>query len=167
MASSDMPSPERVEVADGHDPAYVRALEIEVYGLRERVVELETELDRKDEALAETECRLDRTESELERIRRELGDCEDELADREEELTDREEELAERESELADATEWAEFLDEELRVQRDRVESLEARVESWRTSAPTPGTAATASSTAFEHCLPDGFARGRGLQTPV
>lgn len=116
MASSDMPAPERVEAVDGHDPAYVRALEVEVHGLRERAAELETALDRKHEELADTERRLDRTESELERTRTELGDREDELADREEEL--------------ADATEWAEFLDEELRVQRDRVESLEARVES-------------------------------------
>ena len=69
--------------------------------LRERVAELEGELDRTEAALAAREERIEELEADLETARRERDD----------------------------ARQWAAFLDRELREHRDRVETLEARVE--------------------------------------
>ena len=69
--------------------------------LRERVAELEGDLDRTEAALAAREERIEELEADLETARRERDD----------------------------ARQWAAFLDRELREHRDRVETLEARVE--------------------------------------
>ena len=84
--------------------------------LRARVAELESELQRKGAVLAERN-------EEIARLRHRLDRREQALAEREADL-----EAARRE--LESAEEWAEFLDRELRHQRDRVGSLESRVES-------------------------------------
>lgn len=73
----------------------------EVERLRERVAELEAELERTEGTLAAREARLEELTADLETARRERDD----------------------------AREWAAFLDRELREHRDRVETLEARVE--------------------------------------
>jgi chromosome segregation ATPase len=84
--------------------------------LRARVAELESELQRKEAVLAERN-------EEIERLRHRLDR-------REQALAEREADLEEARRELENAEEWAEFLDRELRHQRDRVGSLEVRVES-------------------------------------
>jgi chromosome segregation ATPase len=73
----------------------------EAVRLRERVAELEADLERAGAALAAREARIEELEAELGRVRRERDD----------------------------AREWATFLDDELREHRDRVETLESRVE--------------------------------------
>ena len=84
--------------------------------LRQRVAELESELQRKEAVLAERN-------EEIERLRHRLDR-------REQALAEREADLEEARQDLEHAEEWAEFLDRELRHQRDRVGSLEERVES-------------------------------------
>ena len=73
----------------------------EVDRLRERVAELEADLERAGAALAARETRIEELEAELGDVRRERDD----------------------------AREWATFLDRELREHRERVEMLEDRVE--------------------------------------
>ncbi|PSP99133.1 hypothetical protein BRC89_05480 [Halobacteriales archaeon QS_4_70_19] len=80
--------------------------------LHARVAELESDLARKEAVLAERN-------EEIARLHHRLDRREQALAD-----------LEEARRELANAEEWAEFLDRELRAQRDRVGSLEERVES-------------------------------------
>jgi chromosome segregation ATPase len=84
--------------------------------LRARVAELESELARKEAVLAERNEEIARLRHRLDR--------------REQALAEREADLEEARADLETAEEWAEFLDRELRAQRDRVGSLEARVES-------------------------------------
>lgn len=84
--------------------------------LRARVAELESELECKEAVIAERNEEIARLRHRLDR--------------REQALAEREADLAEVRAELESAEEWAEFLDRELRAQRDRVGSLESRVES-------------------------------------
>ena len=95
---------------DGTEPTDERA------ALRQRVAELESELQRKEAVLAERNEEVARLRHRLDR--------------RKQALAEREADLEAARQELANAEEWAEFLDRELRPQRDRVGSLEERVES-------------------------------------
>jgi chromosome segregation ATPase len=91
-----------VEGEGSDDPAATNAAATdEVDRLRERVAELEGDLERAGAALAARERRIDELEAELGTVRRERDD----------------------------AREWATFLDGELREHRERVETLESRVE--------------------------------------
>ena len=83
---------------EGSDDAVVAD---EVDRLRERVAELEADLERAGATLADREARIEELEAELASVRRERDD----------------------------AREWATFLDDELREHRERVGTLEERVE--------------------------------------
>jgi chromosome segregation ATPase len=113
MASTDAESEPRFVRTTGLDGAQPTDERMQ---LRARVAELESELERKETVLAERN-------EEIARLRHRLDRREQALAEREADL-----EAARRD--LANAEEWAEFLDRELRAQRDRVGLLEARVES-------------------------------------
>lgn len=115
MASTE-PQPEA-------DPTLIRTTGLnraepsdERAALRARVAELESELERKEAVLAERNEEVARLRERLDR--------------REQALAEREADLEAARSDLEQAEEWAEFLDRELRHQRDRVASLEQRVES-------------------------------------
>lgn len=86
---------------DGEEDADGGEARSEADRLRERVAELEDELDRKGTALEARETRIAALTDELETTRRERDD----------------------------ARQWAAFLDRELSEHRDRVETLEDRVE--------------------------------------
>lgn len=73
----------------------------EVERLRERIAELEADLEQKEETLEARETRIEELTDELETARRERDD----------------------------ARQWATFLDREIREHRDRVRGLEERVE--------------------------------------
>jgi chromosome segregation protein len=92
------PRVERTVEDEGSDDAAVAG---EVDWLRERVAELEADLERAGAALADREARIEELEAELASVRRERDD----------------------------AREWATFLDDELREHRERVGTLEDRVE--------------------------------------
>ena len=92
------PRVERTVGGEGSDDA---AATDEVDRLRERVAELEADLERAGTALAAREARIEELEAELGTVRRERDD----------------------------AREWATFLDRELSEHRERVETLEDRVE--------------------------------------
>lgn len=91
-----------VEEEEGEGVADDAAVPDEVDRLRERVAELEGDLERAGAALADREARIAELTEELETTRRERDDAQD----------------------------WASFLDRELREHRERVETLEERVES-------------------------------------
>lgn len=93
--------PARVEGASEDERSDDAAASGGARRLRERIAELEGELDRRDAALADREARIEELTAEFETARRERDD----------------------------AREWAAFLDRELREHRERVETLEARVE--------------------------------------
>jgi chromosome segregation ATPase len=82
----------------------------EVRRLRDRVAELEGELDRRDAALADREARIEELTAELETARHERDD----------------------------ANEWATFLDRELREHRAHVETLEDRIEALESGPSGP-----------------------------
>ena len=114
MSSSDSPGraeprlvrttglqPSREERSDEDGAFGDVAATDEVCRLRERVAELEGALARTEAALADREARVEELTADLETARRERDD----------------------------AREWAAFLDRELRENRERVETLEERVE--------------------------------------
>jgi chromosome segregation ATPase len=92
------PRPAGTNEERGFDEA---AVPEEVGRLRERVAELEAELERREATLAARETRIADLTDDLETARRERDDARD----------------------------WATFLDRELREHRERVETLEGRVE--------------------------------------
>lgn len=95
------PRPVRGEGADGNGTFEGAFAPGEVRRLRERVAELQGRLERTGDALADRETRVEELTAELEGVRRERDD----------------------------AREWAAFLDRELREHRERVGTLEDRVE--------------------------------------